>query len=371
MHSLVTSGKALEIWSFGSGEDGRLGHGGLGNEAVPRLIEALNHVAVKQVATGRFHSMVLTRDGDVFTWGSGYLGQLGHGNHGQQRVPKQVEGLTNVKDIAAGNSHSLAVVDAGSVYTWGFNYCGPLGLGDHGGTTQATRRLVPTEVPGVNGVVAVAAGQYHSFALNRDGTVLACGGNEHGQLGLGDTDGRDTFTAVAGLSGVVDIDTGVIHSIAVTVEGGLYTWGTGRQIGHGGDDQTQCLVPTKVTGGGIDDAMVLQVAVGDLHSMAKTASGELYAWGVGNRGQLGHGEKESFAVPRVVDGIGGAVAGMAGGEYQSLVTTVEGRVLVFGYGGDGRLGLGVGVAEALTPTAIEGITMNEGGEETEGKEGKE
>ena len=74
-------------------------------------------------------------------------------------------------------------------------------------------------------------------------------------------------------------------------------------------------------------------------------------------------------MPRVVDGIGGAVVGMSGGgQYHSLLTTAEGRVLSFGSGANGRLGLGEGVEEALTPTAIDGITM---GEEEEGKEGKE
>ena len=68
---------------------------------------------------------------------------------------------------------------------------------------------------------------------------------------------------------------------------------------------TQCLVPTKVTGGGIDEAVVVQVAAGDYHSMALTATGELYAWGEGDSGQLGHGGKENLAVPRVVGGIGG------------------------------------------------------------------
>ena len=80
-----------------------------------------------------------------------------------------------------------------------------------------------------------------------------------------------------------------------------------------------------------------------------------------------------MAVPRVVNGIEGAVVGMAGGTSHSLVITAEGRVLAFGFGGRGRLGLGVGVEEALTPTAIDGVTMGEGtmGEEEEGKEGKE
>ena len=133
--------------------------------------------------------------------------------------------------------------------------------------------------------------------------------------------------------------------------------------------------------------MVVQVAAGRMHSMAKTVSGELYAWGTGDSGQLGHGGKENLAVPRVVDGIEGGAMGMAGGGHHSLVTTAEGRVLAFGsngdvqeedsdgeeldepvFGVDGRLGLGAGVEDALTPTAIDGIALGEG---SEGKEGKE
>jgi alpha-tubulin suppressor-like RCC1 family protein len=364
-HSLVTSGKAGEIWTFGGGSAGALGHGGEGHEWVPRLIEALSGVAVKHVAAGGYHSMVLTRDGDVLTWGWGLYGQLGHGNTYDQLVPKQVESLANVTDIAAGRCHSMALVEGGAVYTWGFNYHGQLGLGDHG---YGTERNVPTEVPGVNGVVAVAAGSNHSFVLSRDGTVMSCGSNDYGQLGLGDMDDRDTFTVVAGLRGVVDIDAGEKHTIALTVEGGLFAWGTGQAMGHGGDEATQHLVPTKVTGGGIDEAVVVQVAAGNMHSMVLTASGELYAWGKGTRGQLGHGGKEHLAVPRVVGGITRAVMGMAGGHEHSLVTTAEGRMLVFGSGRTGQLGLGAGVEEALTPTAIDGVSM---GEEEGGTEGKE
>ena len=71
---------------------------------------------------------------------------------------------------------------------------------------------------------------------------------------------------------------------------------------------------------------------------------------------------------RVVDGIDGAVVGVTAGWQHSLVTTVEGRVLAFGWQRQGVLGLGGGVVEALTPTAIDGITIGKGGEEKEGKE---
>ena len=361
-HSLVTTGKVGAVWSFGRGVFGALGHGGEEDEAVPRLIKVLNRMAVKQVAAGFAHSMVLTSDGAVYTWGSGFRGRLGHGNTDSQNVPKRVEDLTDVTDIAAGLVHSLAVGEGGVVYSWGDNSSGQLGLGD------GTCRDVPTLVNGLNGVVTVAAGDSHSFALCSDDTVMACGRNIYGQLGLGDTDTRDTFTVVAGLGGVVDIDAGEDHTIAVTTDG-LYTWGRGRATGHGGGSSMQYLylVPTKVNGGGIEEAMVVQVAAGSNHSMALTATGELYSWGAGGWGEFGHGDEESLAVPRVVDGIGWVV-GMSGGSSHSLVTTLDGRVLAFGYGDSGQLGLGAGVEEALTPTAIDGITMGEG---DEGKEEKE
>ena len=148
----------------------------------------------------------------------------------------------------------------------------------------------------------------------------------------------------------------------------VWTWGEGPATGHGVDDENALwLVPTKVTGGGIEEVMMVQVAAGRHHSMALTATGEFYSWGKGDHGQLGHGDKENLAVPRVVGGIGGAV-GMAGGAHHSLVITAEGRVLVFGEGESGMLGLGAEVGEALVPTAIDGITMGEG---DEGKEGKQ
>ena len=75
-----------------------------------------------------------------------------------------------------------------------------------------------------------------------------------------------------------------------------------------------------------------------------------------------------MAMPRVVDGIEGAVVGMSGSGGHSLVIKAEGRVMAFGRGGNGQLGLGAGVLGALTPRAIDGITMDE---REEGKEGKE
>ena len=386
-HSLVTSGMAGGIWSFGKN------HGGEGIERVPRLVEALSRMVVTQVAAGYMHSAVLTREGSVFTWGDGYKGQLGHGKEDDQLVPKRLEELTDVTYITVGAHHNLAV-SGEAVHVWGCNTDEQLGLGSDNNHDESC--FSPTIVNGLSEVVAVAAGDNHSFVLSKDGTIKACGQNAVGQLGLGDTAQRDTFTAVPVLCGVLDMDAGASHSIAVTAEG-VYTWGMGRGAGQGNTmserAHVQYLFPTKVTGGGIEEAMVVQVAAGDNHSLALTAIGELFSWGDSAKGQLGHGGHDFFAVqaanncaPRIVRGIG-AVVSLAGGDQHSFVTTVEGRVLSFGSNGedqwydsdgedldelvfvvDGRLGLGAGVREALSPMAIDGILL---GEEAKGVEGKE
>ena len=172
--------------------------------------------------------------------------------------------------IAAGHSHNLAVVgDDGRVYAWGWNYSGQLGQGDHGFSTV---RSVPTLVSGVSGAAMVAASTNHSLVLCRDGTVMSCGHNYDGQLGIRGRR-RATFSVVNELPwGVVAIDAGISHSIAVTLEGAVYTWGKGLATGHGGDDFTKHLVPKKVTGGGLGDATMVHVAAGGYHSMALTCA---------------------------------------------------------------------------------------------------
>jgi alpha-tubulin suppressor-like RCC1 family protein len=288
-HSLVVSGEEGKVCSFGGDGWGQLGHGVASeNELVPRPIDALDRMVVVQVAVGKWHSMALSNDGNVFTWGSGRDDVLGHGEQVVQLVPKQLADLGGVKSIAAGDIHSLAVVgDAGWVYAWGSNYEGQLGQGDH---HEDTDRSVPTRVPGVSGAAVVAAGSEHSLVLCRDGTLMSCGSNSAGQLGPGDVSGlmelRSTFSVVNGLPwGVVAVDAGYEHSIAVTLEGAVYTWGSGWATGQG-DPGTQ-QVPNIVTGGGLGDAVVVHVAAGYEHSMALTATGGLWTWGGG--GEVGGG----------------------------------------------------------------------------------
>lgn len=84
---------------------------------------------VVQVACGANHTVALTRDGKVYTFGGNNFGQLGQGKRtAPLNAPQQVKELMDVKSIAAGNSHTLALTQ-NRLHSFGLNSNGQLGLG--------------------------------------------------------------------------------------------------------------------------------------------------------------------------------------------------------------------------------------------------
>ena len=83
-----------------------------------------------QVSAARYHAVAVSRDGRVYTWGSGLYGQLGHGDRYTRFEPTMVSALArvNVTGAAAGTRHTVAVCDLGEVYAWGSNEFGELGV---------------------------------------------------------------------------------------------------------------------------------------------------------------------------------------------------------------------------------------------------
>ena len=97
---------------------------------LPKKIEAFAGQHVVAVSAGSRHNLALTADGAVWSWGGGDLGQLGHGDQQDQLLPKKVEAFAGQRVVAvsAGGSHSLALTADGDVFTWGKGGC--LGHGE-------------------------------------------------------------------------------------------------------------------------------------------------------------------------------------------------------------------------------------------------
>ena len=182
-HSLALTADGA-VWSWGDGGLGR-GHGDEQRHWQPKKVEALAGQRIVAVSAGPIHSIAITVDGAVWSWGEGVYGRLGHGDLQDQLLPKKVEAFAEQRVVAAsaGEYHSLAITMDGSVWSWGIGASGQLGHGDQ------QNQLLPKKVEALAGqrVVAVSAGREHSLATTADGALWSWGCGWRGELGHGDT----------------------------------------------------------------------------------------------------------------------------------------------------------------------------------------
>jgi len=302
-HNLaLTAGGA--VWSWGWGVYGRLGHGDTQSELLPKKVEALASQHVVAVSAGSYHNLALTADGSVWSWGDGDYGKLGHGNRQNQLLPKMTEALAGrrVVTVSAGGEHSLALTADGAVWSWGCGAWGELGHGDQ------QLQLLPKKVEALAGqrVNAVSAGTGHSIAITAGGAVWSWGEGAGGQLGHGDAQNQLLPKKIEAFADqrVVAVSAGGSHSLALTADGSVWGWGFGLhgQLGH--DDQQTQPLPKKIEA--FADQRVVAVSAGQSYSLAITADGAVFTWGEGTCGCLGHGEDPSNQLlPKKVEARGG------------------------------------------------------------------
>ena len=136
------------------------------------------------MSAGAAHSLALTASGAVWSWGDGFFGKLGHGDDHAQWQPKKVEAFAGQRIVAVSAAlvHSLAITADGALWSWGWGASGKLGHGDE------HDQLLPKKVEAFAGqrVVAVSAGDVHSIVITADGAVFAWGPGETGCLGHGE-----------------------------------------------------------------------------------------------------------------------------------------------------------------------------------------
>ena len=81
---------------------------------------------------GGDHVVAYTEDGELWSWGRNEFGQLGHGDEGSdtnRSVPKKIESPTEflekkIVKICGGRNHTLAITQEGKLWSWGGGYDG-------------------------------------------------------------------------------------------------------------------------------------------------------------------------------------------------------------------------------------------------------
>uniref|UniRef100_A0A7N0TTJ5 RCC1-like domain-containing protein n=1 Tax=Kalanchoe fedtschenkoi TaxID=63787 RepID=A0A7N0TTJ5_KALFE len=291
-----------KLFTWGWNQRGTLGHPPeTKTENVPSQVTALANVKIIQAAIGGWHCLAVDEQGRAYAWGGNEYGQCGE-DPGRKDdtgkplkrdivIPQRCAHQLVVRQVAAGGTHSVVLTREGHVWTWGQ----PWPPGD------IKQIATPVRVQGLEKVKLIAVGAFHNLALLEGGVVWAWGNNEYGQLGTGDTQPTSQPILVQGLSGltVVDIAAGGWHSTALTSEGEVYGWGRGEHGRLGfGDDKSSKMVPQKVQLLSGED--IVQMSCGGTHSVALTRDGRMFSFGRGDHGRLGYGRKVTTGHPMEV-----------------------------------------------------------------------
>lgn len=254
--SSISEGLNISTLAWGANENGQLGVGDVVARIRPHVISRA--IAPAKIVCGSRFSLILSKEGSLFSHGRGDDGQLGY-NTNIQTHPRVIPAFLDKKivNIATRGSHALAVTSEGDVYAWGRADDGQ--LGDISSTTD--NRGVSNE-------------NSHRTSIPRKVKSLP------ERIGL--------------------IACGRMFSVAVTINfKSIYTWGCGDDgsLGHGTFESTT--IPRKIKGFPIVDDVV-DVCCGSRHALCQLSDGSLFAWGWGIYGQLGTGDRENRALPTFV-----------------------------------------------------------------------
>jgi alpha-tubulin suppressor-like RCC1 family protein len=234
------------IYCWGDNRCGQLGNGRRVGNKKPELNENLRNLFITDVKCGSNHSVILTKTGEVYSWGfnkSGLTGYLSGGDY--QITPIKINGFDGkkIKAISCGYWHSLALTECGRVYSWGNNKWGQLGIKKCDSSVKA--KMVDIS----NGVVKISCGRFHSLLLTNDGQIYAFGRNNFGQLGQREAENRSDFIELNIAEKFINIASHYEYNIFIAqTKSKIYVWGQYDEDVEGIDqlkNYTKTLIETK------------------------------------------------------------------------------------------------------------------------------
>jgi alpha-tubulin suppressor-like RCC1 family protein len=314
------------------------------------------------IGAGNSHAVVLADDGNLYAWGLNTGGQLGNTTAVSSSVPVAVKmsgalaGKT-ISRLSVGGDHSVVLTADGLVYSWGMNDRGQLGDGTLVNSTEPVALSTGTLLAGKT-IAGVCAGGKFTLVATTDNMLFAWGHNSTGQLGNNSTtDSRVPVAVVMNgvLSGKVlkQISTGIDHVQVLTQDGLVYSWGSGASGQLGNGSSAQSLVPVAVTTtGALSGKVISSVTSGGSYALALTEQGEIFGWGAA--GRRGDGSNSVATTPVAVSSFGSGdkvATDLVAGYNHAFIAAVDGMIYSFGSNSRGALGNG-SLFDSLVATPI-------------------
>ena len=278
-----------KVSSCGKGCFGRLGLGNSKDSSTLRDLEIDKPVKALSSSKGSDgHTLALTKCGQVYSWGDGEFGKLGHGSNITHKSPTQILTLKDIVAVSTGFRHSAAVSKDGKLFTWGEGDYGRLG---HGNTSSEWKPVQISSSNLTTNAVAVSCGAAHTLVLDHNGDIWSFGSADHGKLGLGHLSAKAIYKPkrIDNLSvSFIKVIAGSTYSVALSVNQRVYVWGSGPCLGSG-DPEAKYYSPTPISS--LEN--IVDVSVGESHVLALSCDGSVWSWGLNTMGQCGLGHSES------------------------------------------------------------------------------
>jgi len=233
------------VVTWGNPDNGKLGHG---EQAVDKTYKPKNYAdraevdfvngdleekEVVLVECGFNITAALTSDGEVYTWGSGNNGALGHGDYDDVYLPKKVDSLKEITNIKCGGEFVICEDKEGKLFSFGRNMYGQLGItGQSAGKQHTPQKISLSRLATPN---LFSCGEEHCALTTTAGTIWTWGYGNDGQLGHGNKNSLSTPKTIKGFKDIISTSCGGGHSGFILNSGEVYMFGRGRdgQLGRG------------------------------------------------------------------------------------------------------------------------------------------
>jgi intracellular multiplication protein IcmE len=295
-------------YSCGNNNFGQLGIGNFNNQSYLTQMksDANTYITnVKQITTSAFNVFTLINSGSVFSCGYNSNGQLGIGNTNIQSYLTQMKSdantyITNVKQITASLYSSTILINSGNVYSCGLNNFGQLGIGNTNNQSYLTQ-MKTNAITYITDVKQITSTIDNPILLTNSGNVYSCGVNNYGQLGIGNTNNQSYLTQMKSdantyITNVKQITANDNNVFILTSDKIGYSCGRNDfgQLGLGTVGLTQVYLNQMKTNATTYISDIKQISSSYYFSYILTNSGNVYACGYNNYGQLGNGNFSGF-----------------------------------------------------------------------------
>ena len=283
-------------------------------------------------ACGLQHTITLSDDGTVHSFGRNKEGALGLGHNQNVSCPTPIPNLPKINMISCGSNFTVCIDDEGFIWSFGANNCGQLGTGN------TINFNVPQKILKIPPVLSVSCGYGHTLMITNDSDLWSCGRNSQGQLCHGDTEARSNAQKTS-LSNISIISAGWDHSLFQNNKGEIFACGSNYSgqcgLGHFNDSQ---ITPSLVL---YLRSNIVQFVCGSHQSLFLDAEGNVFSVGNNKYGELGLGHNRKKSVLNKIPNVPPVKIISCVGESSYLID-FEGNLWTFGKNYDGQLGHGTG-----------------------------